>query len=182
MGALDQAVRSGKALYAGISNYPPERTAEAAAILHRMGTPFLIHQFAYSMFRRGPELGLMETLCREGIGGIAFSPLAQGLLSDRYLGGTIPTDSRAARPKSFLQPQDLDEQRIAKARALTEIARTRGQSLAQMALAWVLRDPAVTSALIGASRVEQVDQNVATVSKLGFSEEELARIEGVLAA
>src|SRR5664280_1796743 len=97
MGALDQAVRSGKALYAGISNYPPERTAEAAAILHRMGTPFLIHQFAYSMFRRGPELGLMETLCREGIGGIAFSPLAQGLLSDRYLGGTIPTDSRAAR-------------------------------------------------------------------------------------
>ena len=163
MGALDQAVRSGKALHAGISNYPPERTAEA-------------------MFRRGPELGLMETLCREGIGGIAFSPLAQGLLSDRYLGGTIPTDSRAARPKSFLQPQDLDEQRIAKARALTEIARTRGQSLAQMALAWVLRDPAVTSALIGASRVEQVDQNVATVSKLGFSEEELARIEGVLAA
>ena len=182
MGALDQAVRSGKALYAGISNYGPEDTVTAAAMLRRQGTPFLIHQFAYSMFRRGPELGLMETLCREGIGGIAFSPLAQGLLSDRYLGGTIPTDSRAARPKSFLQPQDLDEQRIAKARALTEIARTRGQSLAQMALAWVLRDPAVTSALIGASRVEQVDQNVATVSKLGFSEEELARIEGVLAA
>ena len=163
MGALDQAVRSGKALYAGISNYPPERTAEA-------------------MFRRGPEQGLTETLHREGIGGIAFSPLAQGLLSDRYLGGTIPTDSRAARPKSFLQPEDVDEQRVAKARALTEIAQARGQSLAQMALAWVLRDPAVTSALIGASRVEQVDQNVATVSKLGFSEEELARIEGVLAA
>ena len=182
IGALDQAVRSGKALYAGISNYPPERTTEAAAILHRMGTPFLIHQFAYSMFRRGPEQGLTETLHREGIGGIAFSPLAQGLLSDRYLGGTIPTDSRAARPKSFLQPEDVDEQRVAKARALTEIAQARGQSLAQMALAWVLRDPAVTSALIGASRVEQVDQNVATVSKLGFSEEELARIEGVLAA
>ena len=182
MGALDQAVRSGKALYAGISNYPPERTVEAAAILHRMGTPFLIHQFAYSMFRRGPEQGLTETLRREGIGGIAFSPLAQGLLSDRYLGGTIPTDSRAARPKSFLQPEDVDEQRVAKARALTEIAQARGQSLAQMALAWVLRDPAVTSALIGASRVEQVDQNVATVSKLGFSEDELARIEGVLAA
>ena len=163
MGALDQAVRSGKALYAGISNYPPERTAEA-------------------MFRRGPEQGLTETLHREGIGGIAFSPLAQGLLSDRYLGGTIPTDSRAARPKSFLQPEDVDEQRVAKARALTEIAQARGQSLAQMALAWVLREPAVTSALIGASRVEQVDQNVATVSKLGFSEEELARIEGVLAA
>ena len=182
MGALDQAVRSGKALYAGISNYPPERTAEAAAILHRMGTPFLIHQFAYSMFRRGPEQGLTETLRREGIGGIAFSPLAQGLLSDRYLGGTIPTDSRAARPQSFLQPKDVDEQRVAKARALTEVAQARGQSLAQMALAWVLREPAVTSALIGASRVEQVDQNVATVSKLGFSEEELARIEGVLAA
>ena len=163
MGALDQAVRSGKALYAGISNYPPERTAEA-------------------MFRRGPEQGLTETLHREGIGGIAFSPLAQGLLSDRYLGGTIPTDSRAARPKSFLQPEDVDEQRVAKARALTEIAQARGQSLAQMALAWVLREPAVTSALIGASRAEQVDQNVATVSKLGFSEEELARIEGVLAA
>jgi L-glyceraldehyde 3-phosphate reductase len=182
MGALDQAVRSGKALYAGISNYPPERTVEAAAILRRMGTPFLIHQFAYSMFRRGPEQGLTETLRREGIGGIAFSPLAQGLLSDRYMGGTIPTDSRAARPKSFLQPEDVDEQRVAKARALTEIAQARGQSLAQMALAWVLRDPAVTSALIGASRVEQVDQNVATVSKLGFSGDELARIEGVLAA
>jgi L-glyceraldehyde 3-phosphate reductase len=181
MGALDQAVRSGKALYAGISNYPPERTVEAAAILRRMGTPFAIHQFAYSMFRRGPEQGLLKTLRQEGIGGIAFSPLAQGLLSDRYLGGKIPADSRAARPKGFLKPKDVDEQRVAKARALNELAQARGQSLAQMALAWVLRDPAVTSALIGASRVDQLEQNAAAVAKLGFSEEELARIEGILA-
>ena len=180
MGALDRAVRSGKALYAGISNYPPERTAAAASILRGMGTPFLIHQFAYSMFRRGPEEGLLDTLRHEGIGGIAFSPLAQGLLSDRYLGGNIPADSRAARPKGFLKPQDVDEQRVAKARALNEIARARGQSLTQMALAWVLRDPAVTSALIGTSRVEQVDQDVATVANLAFSAEELARIGQVL--
>jgi len=182
MGALDQAVRSGKALYAGISNYPPDRTREAAAILRRLGTPFLIHQFAYSMFQRGPEEGLLDTLRAEGIGGIAFSPLAQGLLSDRYLGGTIPVDSRAARPKGFLKPKDVDDHRLAQARALSEIAQARGQSLAQMALAWVLRDPAVTSALIGASRVEQVDQNVATVSRLAFSADELARIERVLAS
>jgi L-glyceraldehyde 3-phosphate reductase len=182
MGALDQAVRSGKALYAGISNYPPEATAQAAAILRRQGTPFLIHQFAYSMFRRRPEEGLLETLRSEGLGGIAFSPLAQGLLSARYLGGTIPADSRAARPKGFLKPKDVDEHRVGQARALDSIAQARGQSLAQMALAWVLHDSAVTSALVGASRVEQLEQNVAAIHKLEFEAEELAVIEKILAA
>jgi L-glyceraldehyde 3-phosphate reductase len=182
MGALDQAVRSGKALYAGISNYPPEATAKAAQILRRQGTPFLIHQFAYSMFRRGPEEGLLETLGREGLGGIAFSPLAQGLLSERYLGGTIPADSRAARPRGFLRPKDVDEHRIGQARALNSIAQARGQSLAQMALAWVLRDSAVTSALVGASRVAQLEENVAAIRKLDLSGEELAAIEKILAA
>ena len=182
MGALDQAVRSGKALYAGISNYPPEATAKAAQILRRQGTPFLIHQFAYSMFRRGPEEGLLETLGREGLGGIAFSPLAQGLLSERYLGGTIPADSRAARPRGFLRPKDVDEHRIGQARALNSIAQARGQSLAQMARAWVLRDSAVTSALVGASRVAQLEENVAAIRKLDLSGEELAAIEKILAA
>jgi L-glyceraldehyde 3-phosphate reductase len=181
MGALDQAVRSGKALYAGISNYPPEATAKAAQILRRLGTPFLIHQFAYSMFRRGPEEGLLETLGREGIGGIAFSPLAQGLLSERYLGGTIPADSRAARPKGFLRPKDVDEHRIGQARALNSIAQARGQSLAQMALAWVLRNGTVTSALVGASRVAQLEDSVATIRKLDLSSDELAAIEKILA-
>ena len=180
MGALDQAVRSGKALYAGISNYPPDKTAEAAAILRRQGTPFLIHQFAYSMFRRAPEDGLLQTLIDHGIGGIAFSPLAQGLLSDRYLEG-IPADSRAARPRAFLRPKDVDEHVVAKARALNDLALARGQSLAQMALAWVLRSPAVTSVLIGASRTEQIDQDVAMLQRLDFSAEELRRIEEILA-
>jgi L-glyceraldehyde 3-phosphate reductase len=182
MGALDQAVRSGKALYAGISNYPPETTAKAAAILRAQGTPFLIHQFAYSMFRRGPEDGLLETLRRESVGGIAFSPLAQGLLSDRYLDGTIPADSRVARAKGFLKPKDVDEHRVGQARALNSIAQARGQSLAQMALAWVLRDSAVTSALVGSSRVEQLEQNVAAIHKLDLSADELAAIEKILAA
>jgi len=181
MGALDQAVRSGKALYAGISNYGPEDTAKAAAILRRQGTPFLIHQFVYSMFRRAPEEGLLDTLRREGIGGIAFSPLAQGLLSDRYLGGGIPADSRAARPKGFLRPKDVNEHRLGQARALNAMAQARGQSLAQMALAWVLRDAAVTSALVGTSRVEQLEQNIAAINKLDFSAEELAAIEKILA-
>ena len=182
MGALDQAVRSGKALYAGISNYGPEDTVKAAQILRRQGTPFLIHQFKYSMFQREPEQGLIETLRRAGVGGIAFSPLAQGLLSERYLGGGIPADSRAARPKGFLKPKDVDEHRLGQARALNGIAQARGQSLAQMALAWVLRDSAVTSALAGTSRVEQLKQNVATIHKLDFSVEELADIEKILAA
>jgi len=180
MAALDQAVRSGKALYAGISNYPPEATVEAAAILRRQGTPFLIHQFAYSMFRRAPEDGLLETLRNEGIGGIAFSPLAQGLLTDRYLEG-IPPDSRAARPRAFLRPADVDEYHIAKARALNRIAGARGQSLAQLALAWVLRDSAVTSVLIGASRVEQVERDVTTLQRLDLTAGELRGIEEILA-
>ena len=181
MGALDQAVRSGKALYAGISNYPPEQTAAAASILRRMGTPFVIHQFAYSMFRREPEDGLLQALTDEGIGGIAFSPLAQGLLTDRYLEG-IPADSRAARPRAFLRPKDIDEKTVAKARALNELAKARGQSLAQMALAWVLRSPAVTSVLVGTSRPEQIDQDVATLQTLDFSHEELRKIEEILAS
>jgi L-glyceraldehyde 3-phosphate reductase len=151
MGALDYAVRSGKALYAGISNYSPVETAQAVSILRHLGTPCLIHQFAYSMFRRQPESGLLHTLSGEGVGGIAFSPLAQGLLTERYLEG-IPADSRAARPNAYLKRHDVNEERVAKARALSLLARERGQSLAQMSLAWGLRQEAVTSALIGASR------------------------------
>ncbi|MGP8247596.1 MAG: L-glyceraldehyde 3-phosphate reductase [Bryobacteraceae bacterium] len=180
MGALDQAVRSGKALYAGISNYNPVETAQAVAILRRLGTPCLIHQFAYSMFRRAPEGGLLHTLSSEGVGAIAFSPLAQGLLTDRYLEG-IPADSRAARPNAYLKPQDVDETRVAKARALSLLAAERGQSLAQMSLAWVLRHAAVTSALVGASRVDQLERNIAALEQLDFSAEELAAIEAILA-
>jgi L-glyceraldehyde 3-phosphate reductase len=180
MGALDQAVRSGRALYAGISNYPPEQTKEAAAILRRMGTPCLIHQFKYSMFVRTPEDGLFAELRRQGIGGIAFSPMAQGLLSDRYLHG-IPADARAGKPHGFLKAAEVDERRVRQARELQTIARARGQSLAQMALAWVLRDPAVTSALIGASKLEQLDQNIDALNNLDFSAEELARIDEILA-
>jgi L-glyceraldehyde 3-phosphate reductase len=180
MGALDQAVRSGKALYAGVSNYNPVETAQAVSILRRLGTPCLIHQFAYSMFRRTPESGLLHTLSSEGVGGIAFSPLAQGLLTDRYLDG-IPADSRAARPNAYLKRQDVNEERVAKARALNRLASARGQSLAQMSLAWVLRHSAVTSALVGASRVDQLEQNIAALERLDFSGKELAGIEAILA-
>ena len=180
MGALDQAVRSGRALYAGISNYPPEQTKEAAALLRGMGTPCLIHQFKYSMFVRTPEEGLFAELRREGIGGIAFSPMAQGLLSDRYLHG-IPADARAGKPHGFLKAAEVDERRVVQARELQAIARERGQSLAQMALAWVLRDPAVTSALIGASKLEQLDQNLDALKSIDFSAEELARIDKIIA-
>ena len=180
MGALDQAVRSGKALYAGISNYGPDETAHAAMILREMGTPFLIHQFKYSMFVRTPEQGLLEELKRQSIGGIAFSPLAQGLLTDRYLKG-IPADARAGKPWGFLKAKEVDARRVGQAKKLAAMAKERGQSLAQMALAWTLRDPAVTSALIGASRVEQVEQCVATIAKLEFEERELKRIERILA-
>jgi L-glyceraldehyde 3-phosphate reductase len=178
MGALDQAVRSGRALYAGISNYPPEQTREAAAILRRMGTPCLIHQFKYSMFVRTPEQGLLDELGREGIGGIAFSPMAQGLLSDRYLEG-IPVDARAGKPHGFLKAEEVSERRVNQARELQEIARERGQTLAQMALAWVLRDNAVTSALIGTSKMEQLEQNIAALNNLHFSAEELKRIDRI---
>jgi L-glyceraldehyde 3-phosphate reductase len=180
MGALDRAIRAGKALYAGVSNYNVEQTRKAVAILRDLGTPCLIHQMKYSMFQRGPEAGLTALLETEGIGGIAFSPLAQGLLTDRYLAG-IPDDSRAAKPHGFLKRQEVTEGRLAQVRALNELAQKRGQSLAQMAIAWVLRDSRITSALLGASKVEQIEQGVGALRNLGFSTEELARIDAVLA-
>jgi L-glyceraldehyde 3-phosphate reductase len=178
MSALASAVHSGKALYAGISNYDAEQTARAVAILREMGTPCLIHQMKYSMFQRTPEKGLTDVLGKEGVGGIAFSPLAQGLLSDRYTHG-IPSDSRASRPAGFLRPKEITEERLAQIHALSDIAEKRGQTLAQMALAWVLRDTRITSVLIGASKVEQIDQNVAALTNLAFSEEELSRIDAI---
>ena len=181
MGALDQAVRSGKALYAGISSYDAKQTAAAAKILRELGTPCLIHQPRYSMFSRWVEDGLLDVLGSEGIGGIAFCPLAQGLLTDRYLRG-IPVDSRANKPHGFLKKNDIDEHRLRQVRALGEVAADRGQSLAQMALAWVLRDARMTSALIGASRVEQIEQNVAALANLAFSKDELARIDTILSS
>ncbi|HET8823796.1 MAG TPA: L-glyceraldehyde 3-phosphate reductase [Terriglobales bacterium] len=181
MSALDHAVRAGKALYAGISNYSAEQTTRAAAILRQLGTPCLIHQPKYSMFERTPEkTGLFDVLSREGIGCIAFTPLAQGLLTNRYLQG-IPSDSRASKSHGFLKPKDIDDRRLGQVRALGEIAQKRGQSLAQMALAWVLRQPCMTSALIGASRVEQIEQNVAALANLNFASEELKQIEATLA-
>ena len=179
MGALDQAVRSGKALYAGISSYDAQQTRNAAKILRALGTPCLIHQPRYSMFSRWVEDGLLDALGEEGIGGIAFCPLAQGLLTDRYLHG-IPSDSRASKPYSFLKKKDIDEHRLGQVNALNKLAGARGQSLAQMALAWVLRDERMTSALIGASRVEQIEQNVAALANLKFSESELAGIDAIL--
>jgi L-glyceraldehyde 3-phosphate reductase len=179
MSALDQAVRSGKALYAGVSNYDAERTTEAARILRQLGTPCLIHQPKYSIFERWVEGGLLDVLGAEGIGGIAFCPLAQGLLTDRYLKG-IPEDSRASKPHGFLKKRDIDERRLTQIRALNELAIARGQTLAQMSLAWVLRDERMTSALIGASRVEQIEQNVAALNHASFTTEELQRIEAIL--
>ena len=180
MEALDNAVRSGRALYAGISAYDPKQTAEAVKILRALGTPCLIHQPKYSMFVRDPEKGLFDVLEKEGVGSIVFSPLAQGLLSDRYLDG-IPGDSRAARD-FFLKKKDIGKDKLAKIRALNEIAKQRGQSLAEMAVAWVLRDPRVTSALVGTSKVSQVDDNVAALKNLKFSAEELAKIDKALAS
>jgi len=179
LGALDTAVRSGRALYAGISAYNAKQTAEAVKILRALGTPCLIHQPKYSMFVRDPEQGLFDVLEKEGVGSIVFSPLAQGLLSDRYLHG-IPSDSRAAR-NFFLKKKDIGEDKLTKIRGLNEIAKQRGQSLAEMAVAWVLRDPRVTSALVGTSKVSQVDDNVAALKNLKFSAEELRKIDGVLA-
>ena len=178
MGALDTAVRSGRAIYAGISSYSPERTREAAAILRELGTPLLIHQPSYSMLNRWVEHGepsLLDVLEDEGVGCIAFSPLAQGMLTDRYLDG-IPADSRAAQGKS-LDPGLLTEQSLTHVRALNEMAAARGQSLAQMALAWLLRDDRVTSVLIGASSVAQLDANLDAVDRLGFDDDELTRID-----
>jgi L-glyceraldehyde 3-phosphate reductase len=179
MGALDQAVRSGKALYAGISSYDAKQTSVAAKILRELGTPCLIHQPKYSMFDRWVENGLLDVLGNEGIGGIAFCPLAQGLLTDRYLHG-VPADSRASKPHGFLKKNDIDEHRLTQVRALGAVAKERGQTLAQMALAWVLRDGRMTSALIGASRVEQIEQNVAALENLDFSADELTSIDAIL--
>ena len=176
MGALATAVSSGRALYAGISSYSPARTEQAAALLREMGTPLLIHQPSYSILNRWIEDGLLDTLEREGAGCIAFSPLAQGLLTARYLDG-IPAGSRASRGDSSISGDQLSEQNLARVRALNEIARARGQSLAQMALAWALRDPRVTSVLVGASSVAQLEENVAAAGQTAFSAEELAEID-----
>jgi L-glyceraldehyde 3-phosphate reductase len=179
MGALDYIVRSGRALYAGISSYTAEQTSQAAQILKSLGTPCLIHQPAYHMMNRWVEDGLLDVLEEEGIGCIAFSPLAQGLLTDRYL-REIPADSRAAKPHGFLKRDHVTPERLDQVRRLNEIAQQRGQTMAQMALAWVLRRPVVTSALIGASRVQQVEDAVGTLTRLDFSQEELDRIEAIL--
>src|SRR4051794_6234199 len=175
MGALDRAVRSGKALYAGISNYPPEETTRAAQILRELGTPLLIHQPSYSMFNRWIEDGLLDVAGVEGIGVIPFSPLAQGLLTNRYLHG-IPADSRV-RTSTFLSEQQLSEETMGRVRALDEIAGRRGQSLAQLALAWALRDSRVTSLIIGASSVGQLEDNVGALDNLAFTVEELREID-----
>jgi L-glyceraldehyde 3-phosphate reductase len=176
MGALATAVTSGKALYAGISSYSPKRTAQAVAILRELGTPLLIHQPSYSILNRWIEDGLLDTLGQEGVGCIAFSPLAQGLLTTKYLTGAIPDGSRAAQRDSSLLHDQLSEQNLAQVRALNEIARERGQSLAQMALAWALRDERVTSVLVGASSVAQLEENLAAAGQGGFTREELAAI------
>jgi aryl-alcohol dehydrogenase-like predicted oxidoreductase len=175
MGALDSAVRAGKALYAGISSYSAERTVEAASILRRLGTPLLIHQPSYSMLNRWIEGGLLDVLEHEGIGCIAFSPLAQGVLTGKYLGG-VPSGSRASLDGS-LSTDQLSEPILAHVRALARIAEARGQSLAQLALSWALRDPRVTSVLIGASSVGQLEENLAAAGRSDFTEEELAAID-----
>jgi L-glyceraldehyde 3-phosphate reductase len=175
MGALDAAVHQGKALYAGISSYSALRTEEAVAILRRLGTPVIIHQPSYSMLNRWIEDGLLDVLDREGLGCIVFSPLGQGLLTDRYLEG-VPEGSRAAAGR-FMSRDMLSEENLGRVRALNEIAQRRGQSLAQMAIAWVLRDPRVTSALIGASSVGQLDDSLGALERLDFSDDELAEID-----
>jgi L-glyceraldehyde 3-phosphate reductase len=176
IGALDAAVRQGKALYVGISSYSAQRTREAIAILRRLGTPLLIHQPSYSMLNRWIEPDLIDVLKDEGIGCIVFSPLAQGMLTDRYLGG-VPAGSRASHPGSMSVERMLTEENLAKIRALNQVAQRRGQTLAQMAIAWVLRDPVVTSALVGASSVEQLEQNLAALDRLEFSAAELKEID-----
>jgi L-glyceraldehyde 3-phosphate reductase len=186
MGALDAAVRSGKALYAGISNYPAPLAQQAATILRRLGTPCIIHQPRYSMFDRWVEeasqlfgKSLLDVLEEEGVGCIAFSPLAQGMLTSRYLHG-IPEDSRVAKPHGFLKQEHLTEERLAQIRALNEIAQLRGQSLSQMAIAWLLKDERVTSVLIGVSSVEQLNDNIASLSGVSLSGDEIYDIEVIL--
>ncbi|MES1189015.1 MAG: aldo/keto reductase [Myxococcales bacterium] len=179
MGALDQVVRAGKALYVGISNYPAPLAKRAAELLRSLGTPCLIHQPAYSMFNRWIEGELLEVLSEQGVGCIAFSPLAQGLLTNKYLSG-IPADSRAGKPGGFLRPEHVTSDKLARVNALGQIAQERGQTLAQLALAWVLRHPGMTSALIGASRVEQIEDAVGALQRLDFSSGELERIDQIL--
>ncbi len=179
MQALDFAVRSGRALYAGISNYNAEQTQQAANILRELGTPCLIHQPKYSMFVRWTEEGLLDVLEDNGVGCIAFSPLAQGLLTDRYLKG-IPENSRAAKSHGFLQKNDITEERLQQITALNNLAQEREQTLAQMAIAWLLKDKRVTSVLVGASSVEQLQQNLESINNLDFSQNELQQIEEIL--
>ncbi len=179
MGALDQIVRSGKALYVGISSYNPEQTRQAAKILRDLGTPCLIHQPKYNMFHRTPEKGLFDTLNKNGMGSIVFSPLAQGVLTDRYLGG-FPEDSRAVRDGRYLKPDFIKTEQLDKVRALKKIADQRGQNMAQLAIAWVLRKKEVTSALIGASRVSQIEDAVNALARLEFESDELEEIETIL--
>ena len=179
MGALAQAVRSGKALYAGISNYQPEQAGQAITILRGLGVPCLIHQPSYNMFNRSIENGLLDVLASAGVGCIVFSPLAQGMLTGRYLRG-IPADSRAAKPHGFLKPGQLTEERLGKVRKLDDLARSRGQSLAQMALAWCLRHQTVTSVLVGASRPEQIQDAVGTLRNPTLSAAELEAIDEIL--
>ena len=180
MGALDQIVRSGKALYVGISSYSPEQTREAVQILRTLGTPCLIHQPSYSMFNRWIEPGLLTALRETGMGCIAFSPLAQGLLTNKYLEG-IPAESRASKPHGFLKPEQITEEKRSKVRQLNALAQARGQTLAQLALAWVLRHPEMTSALIGASRPAQIDDAVGALQNLNFAPDTLESIERILA-
>ncbi len=179
MGALDYAVRSGRALYAGISSYSAEQTRDAAAILKRLGTPCLIHQPRYSMMDRWIEHGLLDVLREEGMGSIVFSPLEQGLLTNKYLHG-IPEGSRASKAHGFLRPEHITDAKIVKVQKLNELAQARGQTMAQLALAWVLRHPEVTSALIGASTVSQIEDAIRTMERLDFTDEELHRIEEIL--
>lgn len=181
MSALDYIVRSGRALYVGISSYRPEQTKQAAQLLRELGTPCVIHQPSYSMFNRWVEEGLLDTLTEEGIGCIAFSPLAQGLLTDRYLTG-IPEDSRAAKTHGSLKREQVSPDKLAKVQQLNEIAQSRGQTLAQLALVWVLRHPGMTSALIGASRVSQIEDAVAALQNPELSSNEIERIEQILAS
>ncbi|MAN51874.1 MULTISPECIES: L-glyceraldehyde 3-phosphate reductase [unclassified Marinimicrobium] len=182
MGALDTIVRSGRALYAGISNYSPEKTREAVAILKSLGTPLLIHQPRYNMLDRWIEDGLTDVLKHEGVGSIVFSPLSQGMLTDKYLNG-IPEGSRASRSEQiYFSEDDISAENLSKVQALNEVAQARGQSLAQLALAWVLNNDAVTSAIIGASRPEQIENSVAALDNLELSDDELTTIEGILGA
>jgi L-glyceraldehyde 3-phosphate reductase len=179
MATLDLLVRQGKALYVGISNYGTEEAARAIALLRQLGTPCLIHQPRYSLFDRWVEDGLLDLLDQEGVGCIPFSPLAQGLLTDKYLGG-IPAGSRAARKSGFLQPEQVTEEKIGRAWQLNDLARERGQTLAQLALAWLLRNPRVTSVLIGASRPEQLQDSLQCLENLHFEPQELEKIEEIL--